>query len=42
MGKRAVENDMSYLGLIGNTEVNEILAISKFAIDPSFHYARSM
>jgi hypothetical protein len=25
-----VENDMSYLGLIGNTEVNEILAISKF------------
>jgi hypothetical protein len=27
---KAVENDMSYLGLIGNTEVNEILAISKF------------
>jgi hypothetical protein len=30
MGKSVVENDMSYLGLIGNTEVNEILAISKF------------
>lgn len=40
--ERAVEYDMSYLGLIGNTEVNEILAISKFAIDPSFctHYAK--
>ena len=40
--KRAEENGMTYLGIIENETVNDLLLNSKFAIDPSFctHYAK--
>jgi glycosyltransferase involved in cell wall biosynthesis len=40
--KRAEENGMTYLGIVENETVNDLLKNSKFAIDPSYctHYAK--